>query len=63
MLAEIAWKIFERGESIAPSAIARELLAVRYNGVAGLLSFNDKGVSQRGLSIIKVKNGEWENLK
>ncbi len=44
------------------SCIAKELLKTDYAGVAGRLTFNKQGVSNRSVKAITVKNGSWTEV-
>ena len=54
--------ISDSGE-IDNTCFIKEMLKTNYNGIAGNLSFDKDGVSQRDGILIKIKDGEWVEIK
>lgn len=62
ILADALTRCDKRNKVRESSCIAAELLKTDYEGVAGRLTFTNKGVSNRDITAIKVVNGEWEEI-
>lgn len=44
------------------NCIAEQLLKADYDGIAGKLTFTDKGISNRATTAITVKDGSWKEI-
>ena len=62
ILADALTKCDKKKQVRDSGCIAEELLKTDYNGVAGRLTFTEKGVSNRDITAITVKNGLWTEV-
>lgn len=62
VLAEALSACDKEGQINNSDFLAKQLLKTNYDGVLGKLSFSDKGVSNRNVSMIRVENGLWKEI-
>ena len=63
VLAKALKSCADKDGSVDNTCFTKEMLKTDYSGIAGHLSFDKDGISQRDGILIKISDGQWVEVK